>query len=104
MLGEKESLRFFDVVTVDELAGWLQRAWRVSRKAGAIMRKLHEQDANQAFLKALTDGESTGLVMLDFLANAITAQNEIRVFDIGFPAFHYKHEGHRQGRPTRVDS
>ena len=36
MLGEKESLRFFDVVTVDELAGWLQRAWRVSRKAGAI--------------------------------------------------------------------
>lgn len=68
------------------------------------MRKLHEHDANQAFLKALTDGKSTGPIMFDFLTNAITAQNEIGVFDIGFPAFHYKHEGHRLGRPTRVSS
>lgn len=59
------------------------------------MRKLHEEDSNEAYAKDLKEGKNTGVSMFDFLANAITDQNEIGVFEIGFPAFHYKLEGNR---------
>jgi hypothetical protein len=68
------------------------------------MRKLHEQDANDAFAKAVADGKTTAPVMFDFLANAIKAQNEIGVFDIGFPAFHYTLEQSRLSKPKRRES
>lgn len=68
------------------------------------MRKLHEQDANDTFAKAVAEGMTTAPVMFDFLVNAITAQNEIGVFDIGFPAFHYMLEQSRLSKPQRRES
>lgn len=59
------------------------------------MRILHEQDANDAFADAVATGRSTGPALYDYLACAIKAQNDIGVFEIGFPAFHYKQEGIR---------
>lgn len=68
------------------------------------MRKLHEQDANDAFANAVATGRSTGPALYDYLASAITSQNGIGVFEIGFPAFHYKLEGIRLEHLSRRES
>lgn len=68
------------------------------------LRNLHEQGANDAFADAVANGRSTGPALFDFLANAIKAQNEIGVFEIGFPAFHYKVEGIRLENLSRRES
>ncbi len=68
------------------------------------MRKLHEQDANDAFADALASRRSTGPALFDYLASAIKAQNEIGVFEIGFPAFHYRQEGIRLELVKRQES
>lgn len=68
------------------------------------MRKLHEQDANDTFAKAVAEGMTTAPVMFDFLVNAITAQNEIGVFEIGFPAFQYTLEQSRLTKSQRRES
>ena len=68
------------------------------------MRKLHEQDANDAFADAVANGRSTGPALFDYLATAIKAQNDIGVFEIGFPAFHYKQEGIRLEHLKRRES
>jgi len=68
------------------------------------LRKFHEQEANDAFAEAVANGRSTGPALFDFLAKAIKAQNEIGVFEIGFPAFHYKVEGIRLEHLSRRES
>ena len=68
------------------------------------MRILHEQDANDAFADAVVNGRSTGPALFDYLATAIKAQNNIGVFEIGFPAFHYKQEGIRLEHLNRRES
>jgi hypothetical protein len=67
------------------------------------MKDLHEQKANEAFAAAVKNSERTDTAILDFLTTSIQDQNDIGVFDIGFPAFLYKLTGIRLEREERKD-
>lgn len=68
------------------------------------MRNLHEQAANDAYVAAMESGVSTEKALYDYLVSAIKAQNEIGIFEIGFPAFHYRLEGIRLEHQSRRES